>query len=508
MMNRRANMPRPRLGIVGQAVLLAFCWGLLALAPRLSMADAGTPAPYQATGVKTGEVTATSAIIWTRLTRLPERLNDGVAPPKREANEPQLPEGISVNQLEGEVPGARGEVQVLYRARGRSGETTSTASVAVDAERDHTHQFVLTDLQPDTEYLFRVWGCEPDTSVSAGAAGSVPGAVCRELGAPLDGRFRTAPAADSPARVVFTVVTGQDYHDRDDPTGFKAYRAMLDLRPSFFVHTGDIVYYDKPAPIAQSVALARYHWHRIYSLPSNVEFHRRVPTYFIKDDHDTWQDDCWPTLQNRKMGEFTFAEGQAIFREQVPMGERTYRTVRWGKDLQVWLVEGRDFRSANTMEDGPQKTIWGQEQKDWLKRTVLESDATFKVLISPTPIVGPDRENKRDNHSNKSFTHEGDEIRRWIRDEAPDLVVVCGDRHWQYMSVHPETGVREYSCGPLSDQHAGGFSERIDAYHRYFNVVGGFLSGTVERVDGKPLLTFRHHSVDGDVLFEDQLTAQ
>ncbi len=44
------------------------------------------------------------------------------------------------------------------------------------------------------------------------------------------------------------------------------------------------------------------------------------------------------------------------------MGERTYRTIRWGKGLQIWMVEGRLYRSPNTMEDGLQKTIWGKEQ--------------------------------------------------------------------------------------------------------------------------------------------------
>jgi len=54
--------------------------------------------------------------------------------------------------------------------------------------------------------------------------------------------------------------------------------------------------------------------------------------------------------------------------------------------LQIWLVEGRDFRSPNTITDCPDKSIWGKEQKEWLKKTLLESDAIFKLLISPTPI--------------------------------------------------------------------------------------------------------------------------
>ena len=46
------------------------------------------------------------------------------------------------------------------------------------------------------------------------------------------------------------------------------------------------------------------------------------------------------------------------------------------------FTEGRDFRSPNKMADGPDKTIWGAEQKAWFKRTVKESDATWKVLDS------------------------------------------------------------------------------------------------------------------------------
>jgi alkaline phosphatase D len=281
---------------------------------------------------------------------------------------------------------------------------------------------------------------------------------------------------------------------------------MLKLHPSFFVHTGDIVYYDK---LAKSPELARYHWQRTYSLPTNVRFHRRVPSYFIKDDHDTWQNDCWPTMKRDNMGTFTFAQGVAIFLEQVPMRWRTARTYRWGRDLQIWLVEGRDFRSANDAPDGPDKTIWGERQKAWFRRTVERSDATFKVLISPTPLVGPDRDNKRDNHSNKGFTHEGNELREFISRQR-NMVVVCGDRHWQYVSVHPESGVREYCCGPVSNKHAGGWKQDDlrPSHHKYLNVVGGFLAATVERIDGRPTLTFRHYSVDGEVLNEDQLVAK
>src|SRR5690606_13052497 len=103
--------------------------------------------------------------------------------------------------------------------------------------------------------------------------------------------------------------------------------------------------------------------------------------------------------------------GRRLFLEAVPMGEKTYRTRSWGKHLQVWFVEGRDYRDPNDMPDGPDKSLWGEEQKAWLKNGLVNSSATFKVVFSPTPIIGPDRDNKIDNHANpRGFWTEGKEF--------------------------------------------------------------------------------------------------
>lgn len=492
-----------------RSLLLLLALSLSWLATRVCAvaAEGSDGPPYQATGFKVGEVTDTSAIVWARLTQRAERngpdapLPTLVSPPgtaqdgRRTKAPPHLSEDLHIAELRGAAPGAPGEVRVAYAAKDDDA-WKFTEWAPVDAQREYTRQIPLQSLQPDTSYLLRVEARGKD----AGAEGQK-----------LEGRFRTAPPPDRAARVVFTVSTGQGYGSRDCADGYQIYSAILQLDPSFFVHTGDIVYYDysgKQDDWAVTAELARYHWARTYSLPSNRRFHQQVSSYFIKDDHDTWQDDCWPAMKNNKMGAFTFAEGQAVFLEQVPMGDSTFRTCRWGKDLQVWLVEGRDFRSPNTAPDGPEKTIWGEPQKAWFKRTVADSDAAFRVLISPTPLVGPDRKNKRDNHSNASFAHEGDELRAFIAQQK-NMVVVCGDRHWQYHSTDPRSSINEYSCGPVSDRHAGGWSndQFVPEYHRFLKVAGGFLSGTVERIEDRPTLTFRFHDVQGAVRYEHRLAA-
>ncbi len=464
---------------------------------------------HQATGIKIVEVDQTSAVIWARVTAAerpvgPEggipsfqyrdeatgEIVDTFGPNRRNPVVRPLPDQAATDRFEGAAPGAPGEARARYRLAGEP-DWIYKGWQPVDPAKDHTTAIRLEDLQPGGRYELEV---------------DVRPAPDAKTTSTIVGGFKTAPAPDEKARVVFTVTTGTAYPDRDDPVnGFKMYAQMLKLDPSFFVHTGDIVYYDR---LAKNMALARWHWQRMYSLPSNVAFHRQVASYFIKDDHETLIDDCWPTMESPASGDLTFAQGQQIFLEQVAIDGKTYRTVRWGKDLQVWFPEGRDYRSPNPMPDGPDKTIWGAEQKAWFKESFAASDATFRILISPTPLVGPDRTTKNDNHSNAGFKTEGDELRRFIASHK-NAYVACGDRHWQYVSVDAETGLREYSAGPASNEHAGGFSEDLRTpEHVYLNVIGGFLVGMVERVNGEPRLTWTHYSVDGDELHRDVLTAE
>ena len=132
-----------------------------------------------------------------------------------------------------------------------------------------------------------------------------------------------------------------------------------------------------------------------------------------------------------------------------------------------------------------------------------ESNATWKVLVSPTPLVGPDRATgKNDNHSNVGFSHEGDEIRGWLKANAPDnFFVLCGDRHWQYHSVHPATGVQEFSVGAASDEHAGGTPGEDKSIHRFHRVKGGFLSVTLKREGKQSGILFEHRDVLGKVVY-------
>ena len=484
--------------------LLADCRLAVAVAFLAAFVASAVPAAevFQGNGIKIGEVSADAAVVWTRLTATPEANWNGAAflepelPPGEEAEDGnfdwrlQLPAGRSLRDMAGALEAAVGDVRVTLVSAGGA-ESRSTDWLPVDAQRDGTRQIPFTGLLPGTAYDVTV-----ESRNAAGAAGAVE-----------KGSFHTAMAPEARGPVSFVAVTCGDYPRRDDPAnGHRIYQSMLSLHPDFFVHTGDIEYFDKPEPWANSPQLARFKWNRIFALPWQRAFHRQVASYFQYDDHDILRNDCWP---GQTFGTLTFAEGVRIFHEQTPSGPTPYRTFRHGRDLQIWLVEGRVARSANTDPDGPDKTIWGAAQKAWFRETVEASDATFKVVLTPTPIVGPDRGAKKDNLSNEAFRTEGDELRRFIGAQ-PGMIIVTGDRHWQYASVDPVSGTREFSCGPSSDVHAGGYSPKPgdEEVQKFFRLQGGFLSVAIDpAAEEGPVMRVRHHAVAGDTVHETLIPA-
>ncbi len=409
----------------------------LAVALMFSLAALRAAEPggrvFHAQGEMAGEVTQTTAILQSRLTATP---------------------GL----VEGDVPGAAGWGRFQYSEAPDFSAAKETDWIEAEAERDFIVRCQIAGLQPNRTYYYRlVYG---------------PDRLRTEIGPTR--RFKTLPAADQPAAVRFVVGNCMNYafffqgpkgdgkNARADATdrqrGYPAMESIRKLEPDFFVGAGDNVYYDHPArSAAQTLAELRRKWHEQFVLPRVVEMVGDISTYWIKDDHDYRYNDADRTGAKAPSHEL----GVRTFREQMPVvadadsATVTYRTIRCGRWLEIWMVEGRDYRSPNRSPDGPQKTLWGAEQKAWLKRTILASDAPLKILISPTPMVGPDDGYKRDNHvSPEGFRHEGEEFLAWLKANGQEnFYVITGDRHWHYHSVHP-TGCEEFACGALNTENS------------------------------------------------------
>lgn len=369
--------------------------------------------------------------------------------------------------------------------------------------------------------------------------------------------FRTLAGAEGTGDYSMTIVTGMNYSffhytgnqnfppysGPDKDLGYPTLKTILSQQPDFFVGTGDNVYYDHPGHRgrAQTPHEMRKKHHEQYSQQRFLDLFQKTATYWMKDDHDHRFDDSdavnavrirtpkevqYYPKTNVFEGESgsgflpTHEQGIEMFLEQMPVVDPsdpdpvTYRTHRVSRDLQIWFVEGRDYRDPLDMPDNPQKTIWGKKQKAWLKQTLLDSDATFKLLISPTPMVGPDDNFKRDNHTDfNGYRYEGDEFFEWLQAndfDTNEFFIACGDRHWQYHAIHP-SGYEEFSSGALVDQNArlgvrpGSPNStdpegKIRHVYQYDEPTGGFLNVSLHSEGDQATLTFRFFDEAGKLL--------
>lgn len=433
-------------------------------------------------GVKAGEITDRTAIVLVRLTATPGQDEKGL------------------------IPGRDGQARLKYGTTDDLSAAVTTGWETAKGEADHSIQFKLAKLQPGHRYYYHVEYC----------AGEQAEAQTSELFS-----FVTSPAPDQRAPVMFHLTTCQDIR------GESTYVPMTAQRPDFCVSAGDTVYYDGQGE-ARNVTQAWQAYQKMFGLPAMKDYYRHVGGYFMKDDHDYRWNDSDPYMKGRwvnpgKQGKpgarytetkgnqrldvawLTHEEGIRVFKQVFPMGEKTHRTVRWGKGVQIWMTENRDYRSPNDMPDGPEKSIWGREQKAWLMETLLASDADHRIIISPNPIIGPDRMMKGDNQANwNGFWNEGQTFLDWLKEKKlTNVVIMCGDRHWQYHSTDRRNGrnTHEFSCGPTSDDHVQAVPPLYDGVERPYSASrGGFMSVRYQPDDRS--LAFDFYSVTGKPLYQ------
>ena len=461
----------------------------------------GSPLPVAGLGIMAGSVSHDSALVQLRLS-----------------------EGDEL--VEGDLPGAWGVVEFSLSSE----DSEQTLLARSFPQRDFIARVKFQKLIPNTTYV-----CKTRLGIDLNRLTAGPTVT-----------FKTLPGPDIAENVSFAVVTGmnyakfhgdsrinrarsavknntklpQPYSGADKELGYPALATILKMKPDFFVGTGDNVYYDTPDdPRAVTMTEMRQKWHEQFVQPRFRELFAKVPTHWIVDDHDYRVDD------GDNSGEFLPLPetGRQILLEQLPYASYeepaapTYRTYRVSKDLQIWFTENRFYRSPNVMPDGPEKTVWGKEQKAWLKETLIESDAKFKILISPTPMVGPDDLRKTDNHCDVGgFQHERNDFFKFLKENGlgqQNFFIVCGDRHWQYHAVD-STGVEEFSCGALVDANsrlgrmpgdpAGTDPDGlIEHLHRQTERSGGFLLIRCDAVShaGVAKLSFEFYDELGKLLY-------
>lgn len=373
-------------------------------------------------GLSVGDVTATSAIVWAR-------------PP---------------------TPGR-------YDVHLQNGRRDRVVPLVADPEHGGSGQILVTDLRPDQDYVVRL------------------------AGAPGEARFHTPPdpRVFRPTTFAWGGDLGGQDACRDATRDYPIFTPLRALHPEFFLALGDLIYADGvctetgrfgnrqiPGPgVAATLPVFREHW--IYTLtdPGYRALRATTPIVAVWDDHEV-VNDFGPEGDVRERPPYTAGEhllplGQRAFREFNPLPGSLHRSLRWGKALELVVLDNRSFRSPNAAPDDPKKSMLGAAQAAWLVDTLRNSDAVWKLVVSSVPLAAPTgTPAARDGWSAVGGVggyHT--ELMRLLGEVADvkDLVFLTTDVHyaaaWRYRPLpeHPDFVFHELISGPLN---AGLFPNR------------------------------------------------
>jgi alkaline phosphatase D len=423
----------------------------------------------------------------TRLTLGALLLGCAAALPAREPAK-ALPQGAAVAEVVADsavlwsrLDGA-GRLKFSLREEGRG--RTLTRTLAADSDHDNTAKVRFDGLRPGTEYRYRV--------AAAGLRGSDQAFV--------SGRFRTAPPKDAPRPVQFAWggdIAGQNVC-RDRREGFPMFEVLGRERWDFFVALGDMIYADNEcqaqgafgnAQVAGGFGPAtdlegfRKHWRYTRADPAFRAFLAAAPYFPVWDDHEVIND-FGPRSDTSAVPPYTAGVhllplGLAAFLDYNPVEagaepHRLYRSLRWGRHVELFLLDTRQYRDANSARDlpAPPKSMLGQAQLDWLKAGLQASRATWKFIVTSVPITTPTgwpAENGRDGwasgDSATGFERELGSLFAFLKQAGiRNCVWLAADVHFAQgnrlrpFAADPGFAVYEFVSGPMN---AGLFPNRV-----------------------------------------------
>ena len=269
--------------------------------------------------------------------------------------------------------------------------------------------------------------------------------------------FKTLSGALASKAVRFAIVQGID---PSSPQLATALARVAATKPDYVIFAGNSVSYDLPAGSPATTAEdLRARWHALFAEPQLIELLGSAGSFWLKNDHDFRYAEADAAGDRAPSATL----GAAIFRQQAPIVDPrnpvslTFRVAQATRDLALWMLEAREYRSANAAPDNKDKTLWGSSQIEWLQRSIANSSTPFRILVNPTPVVGPGFAASNDTHvGQQGFRTE----RQAFLDQAKSSLlkdrglILLTASNWQYHTTTPE-GLEEVSIGSLTLPLAG-----------------------------------------------------
>jgi len=355
---------------------------------------------------------------------------------------------------------APADVQYHYWAEGNDAEGRTTPKQRANVEDSCVMLTLITGMEFGKRFDYEV---------------TVNGKVVQR---PYPLRFQTQALwqwrIDPPA---FTVAFGSCVYVNDStydrpgkPYGsdYDIFSAVAAKKADLMLWLGDNCYYREADWTSE--AHMRYRYAHTRSLPQLQPLLGATHNYAIWDDHDYGPNDSDRRFRLKKESLETFKLFWANHTYGVDDVPGVFQRFEW-QDAEFFMLDDRYYRSPDLMPNDSAKTMFGREQLAWLKESLVESKAPFKIIVNGNEVLSPNRFESFGN-----FTAEYRELLHWIKAQnIAGVMFLSGDLHLSVLNCLRDTTfypLYDFTCSSLT---AGLSSSLREADNRYV-VPGTFVN--------------------------------
>lgn len=352
-------------------------------------------------------------------------------------------------------------------------ESWRSPTVRTDKQKDYTAILNVGDLKPDTEYMYRL---------------IIDGETYPETWS-----FRTFPPRNKNAKFKIGFGGGAGY----TPQHERMWNTIHSHSLPAFLFLGDNVYIDNP----EKPDIQRYCYYRRQSRPEFRSFTSSSSIFAVWDDHDftdndagggpaidlpPWKIPVWKLFQEN-WNNPSYGGG-----EKNPGCWFEFSIA----NVDFFMLDGRYYRDDPKT---PNPSMLGDVQKRWLHDRLTNSNAVFKVIVSPVPWADGAKPGSLDPW--QGYKEEREEIFSWIRENKIDgVILLSADRHrsdaWK---------IEREGCYPLYEFE----SSRLTNIHTHaimpgcifgYNESCSFGLLAFDTVKANPTVSYEIYNIDNELI--------
>lgn len=286
--------------------------------------------------------------------------------------------------------------------------------------------------------------------------------------------------------------------------GYEIFGSIASKKPDFFIWLGDNDYYREPDWLTEAGMRNRMRTGR--SLAEMQPMLASMANYAIWDDHDFGPNDSDRSFRLKDQALEVFTDYFPAVQYGTREAPGVFSRFEW-IDVEFFMLDDRYYRAPNTYPSGPDKVMFDKKQIQWLKDSLANSRASFKVICNGNQMIN---ENRFECFS--QFPEEREELFKWIVDARIDGVVfLSGDRHASELLKRRWSGAHydffEYTSSPLCSSVA---SQRDPEPYRvegtYVDKERNFGAIKVSGPRGARILTMLCYDKDGKELWKREIS--